>query len=338
MLEVPLSLETPDRRLQPKPAQKADRGVLARVNLVVPCYNEEAVLPQTIARLVEMLDRLIDERRVDSDSEITFIDDGSSDRTWSMIEEAHEADPRIKGIKLSRNRGHQNALLAGLLTAPGDVVISLDADLQDDLEAIPQMVDAYKAGAEIVYGVRTRRDVDTPFKRGTARMYYRLLVALGVETVPDHADFRLMSRRALEALSQYREVNLYLRGIVPLLGFNTATVHYERKARAAGETHYPLRRMVALALDGIMSFSALPLQIIFPAGVFLFLVALGLGSWALYVKLTMESAIPGWASIVVPMYILGGLQLLALGVIGGYLSRIYSETKQRPRFIVETKL
>ncbi len=322
----------------PPPKRLPPPNVLARLNLVVPCYNEEAVLPDTLPRLVTLLDQMVDDRKVHPDSEITFIDDGSSDRTWELIEAANREDPRVKGIKLSRNRGHQNALLAGLLTAPGDVIVSLDADLQDDLEAIPKMVEAHRAGAEIVYGVRMRRDVDTRFKRGTARLYYRFLLALGVDVVPDHADFRLMSRRALDALKEFNEVNLFMRGIVPLLGFNSATVFYERKARMAGETHYPLNRMIALALDGIMSFSALPLQIIFPIGVVLSVFALGMAVWALVVRLTMESAVPGWASIVIPMYFLGGLQLLALGVIGGYLARIYAETKRRPRFIIEQHL
>lgn len=338
MLNLPVSLDAADCIVQGDGARLVQQGVLTRLNLVVPCYNEEAALPETIARLRALLERLIREERADATSEITFIDDGSKDRTWELIEAANVHDPRVKGIKLSRNQGHQNALLAGLLAAPGDVIISLDADLQDDLEAIPGMLDAHLAGAEIVYGVRSRRDVDTPFKRGTARFYYRLLLALGVEAIPDHADFRLMSRRALEALRQYGEVNLFLRGIVPTLGFNTATVRYERKARLAGETHYPFRRMVALALDGIMSFSALPLQIIFPLGVALSMGALGMAGWALVVRLTMESAVPGWASIVIPMYFLGGLQLLALGVIGGYLARIYAETKRRPRFIIEEQV
>lgn len=338
MLETAVSLDASGCLVAPQDAGSAAKGTLTRLNLIVPCYNEEAVLPQTLPRLLTLLDRLIRERRVDAASEITFVDDGSKDRTWELIEAANVKDPRVKGIKLSRNRGHQNALLAGLLAAPGDVLISLDADLQDDLDAIPKMLDAHHAGAEIVYGVRTRRDVDTPFKRNTARLYYRLLVAIGVEAVPDHADFRLMSRRALDALREFGEVNLFLRGIVPMLGFNTATVHYERKARLAGETHYPFRRMAALALDGIMSFSALPLQVIFPLGVLMSAVALGLAGWALIARLTMESTIPGWASIVIPMYFLGGLQLLALGVIGGYLARIYAETKRRPRFIIEEQL
>jgi len=313
-------------------------GSLVRVNLVVPCYNEEAVLPDTVAQLTALMDRLQETKSAAPDSAITFIDDGSRDTTWELITAYHEKDDRVRGLKLSRNRGHQNALLAGLLLGDGDVLISLDADLQDDLEAIPRMLDAWRAGAEIVYGVRSRRDVDTPFKRITARSYYRLLTAFGIDAVPDHADFRLMSRRAIEALAGFGEVNLFLRGLVPMLGFDTAIVHYERKARMAGETHYPLRRMIALAMDGIMAFSSLPLQVIFPAGIFFSMLSVGLGVWALVTKLVNPAAVPGWASIVVPMYFLGGLQLLALGVIAGYLSRIYAETKKRPRFIIEERL
>jgi glycosyltransferase involved in cell wall biosynthesis len=314
------------------------RDTLAKVSLVVPCYNEQAVLPETIERLTALLDRLTDSGRIDPDSSITFVDDGSKDTTWQMINAAHARDERVKGIKLSRNRGHQNALLAGLLSVRGDVLISLDADLQDDLDAIPKMLDAWRAGAEIVYGVRTRRDVDTPFKRITARLYYRMLLAFGVEAIPDHADFRLMSRRAIQALREFGEVNLFLRGIIPLLGFNTATVHYDRKARTAGETHYPFKRMLALALDGIMAFSSLPLQIIFPIGAMFSLIAAALACWAIGVRLLTDTSVPGGASIVIPMYFLGGLQLLALGVMGGYLARIYAETKKRPRYIIEEKL
>ena len=308
------------------------------LNLVVPCYNEEAVLPATVEQLSALLDRLQADLGASEASCITLIDDGSSDSTWSLIEGFHRADSRIQGLKLSRNRGHQNALLAGLLLCEGDVLVSLDADLQDDLEAIPRMLKAWRAGAEIVYGVRSRRDTDTAFKRLTARTYYRILLAFGVDAIPDHADFRLMSRRALEALAGFGEVNLFLRGLVPMLGFDTAIVYYERKARLAGETHYPFRRMVALALDGILAFSSIPLQIIFPTGILFSLISLGLAAWAVVTRLVNPAAVPGWASIVVPMYFLGGLQLLALGVIAGYLARIYAETKKRPRFVVERRL
>ena len=308
------------------------------VHVIVPCYNEQEMLPKTARTLLDLLDRLQCEGIADARSTITFVDDGSRDRTWELIETFNAADGRARGIKLSRNRGHQNALLAGLLCSQGDVTVSLDADLQDDVEAIPRMLEAHREGADIVFGVRRRRDTDTVFKRTTANMYYALLRRFGVEVLPGHADFRLMSRRSLEALRDFREVNLFLRGIIPLLGFRTAIVTYDRLARTAGESKYPFGRMLALALDGIFSFSTVPLHWITIMGATLAVASLGFGTWALLVKLMSNAAIPGWASTVVPMYFLGGLQLLALGVIGGDLSRIYSETKQRPRFIVEKSL
>ena len=309
-----------------------------KLSLVVPCYNEEQVLPLTLPRLLNLLSILEARGLVSRESDVTFVDDGSRDRTWELIEQARRADPRVHGIKLSRNRGHQNALLAGLLCSQADVTISLDADLQDDLQAIPRMLQAHRAGAEIVYGVRARRDTDTWFKRTTARGYYSLLRMFGVDIVPDHADFRLMSRRALDALHGFHEVNLFLRGIVPLLGFPTATVAYDRAAREAGESKYPLRRMVALALEGIFSFSTVPLRWITWLGLSVSAAALAFAAWAVIIRLFTERAVPGWASTVVPMFFLGGVQLLALGVIGGYLSRVYAESKQRPRFIVEKML
>ena len=306
------------------------------LNLVVPCYNEELVLPETSSQLLALLDRLQAGGMADGRSSITFVDDGSADSTWQLIENLHQADPRVHGIKLSRNRGHQNALLAGLLSTQGEVLISLDADLQDDIEAIPRMLQVYhEDGADIVYGVRVRRDTDTASKRCTARGYYSLLRRFGVDVVPDHADFRLMSRRALDALRNFREVNLFLRGIIPLLGFRTAVVTYDRLSRFAGESKYPLLKMVRLALEGIFSFSTVPLQWITVMGAAFAIASIGFGLWALAVRVFTDLAVPGWASTVIPMYFLGGLQLLALGIIGGYLSRIYSESKQRPRFIIE---
>lgn len=306
------------------------------LNLIVPCYNEEEVLPETSSQLLALLDRMQQDGMADARSSITFVDDGSQDRTWQMIEALNRQDGRIHGLKLSRNRGHQNALLAGLLSAQGEVLVSLDADLQDDIEAIPRMLQTHhEDGADIVYGVRARRDTDTAFKRCTARGYYALLRRFGVDVIPDHADFRLMSRRALDALQSFREVNLFLRGIIPMLGFRSAVVHYDRLSRFAGESKYPLFKMVRLAMDGIFSFSTVPLQWITVMGATLSVASIAFGIWAIIVKLTSDLAVPGWASTVVPMYFLGGLQLLALGIIGGYLSRIYSEAKQRPRFIIE---
>jgi glycosyltransferase involved in cell wall biosynthesis len=266
------------------------------------------------------------------------VDDGSQDRTWATIEALHEHDPRVRGIKLSRNRGHQNALLAGLLTATGDVIVSLDADLQDDLDAIPRMLARHREGAEIVFGVRSRRDGDTLFKRFTAHAYYLLLRHFGVEILPEHADFRLMSRRAVDALRDFGEVNLFLRGIIPLLGFHTAVVEYERHARVAGCSKYPLTRMLALAFDGITSFSSRPLQWSTRIGALTAVGSLALGLWALFVRLFTDAALPGWASTVIPLYFLGGVQMMFLGIIGGYVSRIYTETKHRPRYIIERTL
>ncbi|SAK89900.1 glycosyl transferase [Caballeronia hypogeia] len=311
---------------------------MTTLNLIVPCYNEEEVITETCSRLLALLDRLIGAGEVSDESRITFVDDGSRDRTWSIIETMHASDARCRGIKLSRNRGHQNALLAGLTVAEGDVLVSLDADLQDDIEAIPRMLEEYRKGAEIVFGVRHKRACDTFFKRFTAQSYYKTLKALGVEILPGHADFRLMSRKTLDALKDFQEVNLFLRGIIPLLGFRTAIVEYERAARFAGESKYPLAKMLAFAFDGITSFSAVPLQWSTRIGALLALGSLGFGAWAVYARLFTDLAVPGWASTVVPMYFLGGIQLLFLGVIGGYISKTYAETKHRPRFIVERTL
>ena len=315
--------------------QTTEPSAPVQLALVVPCYNEQAMLPITLPRLLGLLQALRARGLVTRDSGITFVDDGSRDDTWRLIEEAHKAHDEVHGLKLSCNRGHQNALLAGLLCTTADVTISLDADLQDDLDAIPRMLEQHRLGADIVLGVRARRDSDSWFKRSSARGYYALLRKLGVDVVPDHADFRLMSRRALDALRDFREVNLFLRGIVPLLGFRTALVHYDRAPRAAGESKYPLRRMLALALEGVFSFSTVPLRWIAWLGIAVSAGSLGFALWAVWLRLFTDKALPGWASTVVPMTFLGGVQLLALGVIGGYLSRIYAETKQRPRFIVE---
>ncbi|MCC8396219.1 glycosyltransferase family 2 protein [Paraburkholderia sp. MMS20-SJTR3] len=311
---------------------------MTTLNLVVPCYNEEEVLPETSARLLALLQRLIDAGEVSDESRIIFIDDGSRDKTWSIIAALHASNAHYGGIKLSRNRGHQNALLAGLMTAPGDVLISLDADLQDDIEAIPRMLEQYRLGAEIVCGVRFKRNTDTFFKRFTARNYYKLLRAFGVDILPGHADFRLMSRKTVEALRQFPEVNLFLRGIIPLLGFRMTAVEYERAARFAGESKYPLGKMLTFAFDGITSFSAVPLQWSTRIGALLALGSLCFGAWAAFARLFTDLTVPGWASTVIPMYFLGGVQLLFLGVIGGYISKTYAETKQRPRFIIEQTL
>lgn len=306
-----------------------------KLALVIPCYNEEAVLPETLARLEKLLNDLLARGVIDAGSHALLVDDGSRDATWSIIRRATETNPFIAGLKLSRNRGHQTALLAGLRHVEADAVISIDADLQDDLGAIEKMVTAHRAGADVVYGVRARRDTDTWFKRFTAEGYYRLLALMGVEIVFNHADYRLLSTRALAALQGYRERNLFLRGIIPQLGFPTAVVTYDRSERFAGESKYPLRKMLAFAWQGVTSFSAAPLRAITGAGVLLSLGSFGVALWAVWIRLVSESAVPGWASTVIPMYFLGGVQLLCIGIIGEYLAKIYLEVKRRPDFFVE---
>ncbi len=309
-----------------------------KLAIVVPCFNEESVLPQTADSLLGLLDRLLQSNAVERGSRVYFVDDGSSDATWQIVERLHVQDERIGGIKLSHNRGHQNALLAGLLAADGDLVVSIDADLQDDVEAIAAMVEQAGAGADIVFGVRDERAHDSTFKRLTARLFYRMLAAFGVKVVFDHADFRLMSRRAIEALRAYPEVNLYLRGIVPLLGFRTARVRYARGPRRAGESKYPLRRMVSLGVQGVTSFSAVPLRMITALGLAVSLGSLAMVVWAIWIRVFTDEAVPGWASTVVPLYFLGGVQLLCVGIIGEYLAKTYMEVKRRPRFIIEQSL
>jgi len=306
-----------------------------RLAIVVPCYNEEAVLPETNRRLIELLNRLREDALIAPESGIYFVDDGSSDRTWEFIQSLCLANPLVCGIKLSRNRGHQNALLAGLLTAEGDAIVTVDADLQDDINAIEGMVRRFHQGFEIVYGVRKSRATDTTFKRVTARSYYKLLRLMGANIVTGHADFRLLGRRVIEGLREYPEVNLFLRGIVPHLGFATATVYYDRAERFAGVTKYPLRRMLGLAVDGITSFSVMPLRLISALGFMVCLLSIAMVVWVTYGRLVMNSTVPGWASSVIPIYFLGGIQMLSLGVVGEYIAKIYLETKRRPRYIIE---
>lgn len=305
------------------------------ISLVIPCYNEEEVLRETTARLIPLLQQMREEGLVSEKSAVFYVDDGSRDKTWALIQELSAAHSEICGIKLSRNRGHQNALFCGLMTAPGDALISVDADLQDDLDVIPQMVRHFRDGCEVVYGVRKRRDTDTFFKRFTAEGYYKLMAAMKVDVVFNHADYRLLSRRALDSLSEYREVNLFLRGLVRLLGYRSAIVEYDRAERFAGESKYPLRKMLSFAWQGITSFSTYPLRLITAMGFLISLLSLGLAGWALILRIFTDEALPGWASSVIPMYFLGGVQLLSLGVIGEYVAKIYVESKGRPRFHVE---
>lgn len=303
--------------------------------IVVPCFNEEEVLSTTVDYLTKLISQLVAEGLINPDSTITFVDDGSKDKTWSLIENAARKNCLIHGIKLSGNRGHQNALIAGLMSSNGDAVITVDADLQDDLSAIRDMVVKYKDGAEIVYGIRIHRGTDTIFKRISAEGYYRLLRLLGINIIFNHADYRLMSRAAIKALEQYGEVNMFLRGIIPQLGFNIASVYYKRAERFAGKSKYPISKMFTLAWDGLTSFSTLPLRWITILGFMLSIFSFAIGGWALIERLFFNGSVPGWASTVIPMYFLGGIQLLCFGIIGEYVAKIYSETKHRPRYIIE---
>ncbi len=306
--------------------------------IVVPCYNEEAVLGETAHRLLELLGRLIASGRIDAHSTICFVDDGSKDHTWELIEKRASESLHVKGIKLSRNRGHQNALLAGLFSVEGDAIISIDADLQDDISVIETMVDRHLEGYDVVYGVRKERTVDTPFKRASAEGFYKLMRLMGVDIVYNHADYRLLSRRALEALKEFKEVNLFLRAMVPLVGYQSAQVFYDRAERFAGESKYPLKKMLAFAWDGITSFSVMPLRLITATGFIIFIATLLMSAWVLGVKLFSDEAVPGWASTVLPIYFIGGIQVFALGIVGEYIGKIYMETKERPRFIIEKQI
>ena len=308
--------------------------------IVVPCYKEQEVLPETSKRLREKILQLRAQGKISDKSRVMFVNDGSSDNTWPIISQLHEQEPEMfSGVNLSRNRGHQNALLAGLMTAVNyaDMIISMDADLQDDINAVDGMVDAYHEGFEVVYGVRSKRDTDTFFKRFTAEGFYKVMKALGVDIVFNHADYRLMSRRAVEGLAEFSEVNLFLRGIVPQIGYKWTTVTYERAERFAGESKYPLKKMLAFAADGITSFSVKPIRLVLTAGVVVFLVSLVMLLYALISKL-MGGTAAGWTSLMGSIWLIGGIQLLSLGVVGEYIGKIYNETKRRPRFIIESVL
>jgi glycosyltransferase involved in cell wall biosynthesis len=307
------------------------------LTVVAPCYNEEEVLPETARRLHGMIERLIINGKISHDSHICFVDDGSTDRTWAVISDLARRYPTIGGVKLSRNKGHQNALLAGLFESEADLTVSIDADLQDDLEVIPKMIDAAREGADIVYGVRNARESDTILKRVTARTYYRLLRVLGAEVIFDHADFRLMSRRAINALRLYGETNVFLRAIVPQLGFATSVVSYDRAKRAAGESKYPTSKMIALAVEGVTSFSTKPLRVVTWLGLLLSVLSVILAIWAIIGTL-LGHTVPGWASTVIPIYVVTGVQLFSVGLIGEYVGKIYLESKARPRFIVTEQI
>lgn len=307
--------------------------------VVVPCYKEEAVLPETSKRLREKLHALMQAGKIAENSRVMFVNDGSKDRTWQIIEELHASDRLFSGVNLSRNRGHQNALLAGLNTAMqyADMIISMDADLQDDINAMDAMIDAYHNGYDIVYGVRSSRKKDSFFKRFTAEGYYHLLQMMGVDIVFNHADYRLMSRRAVEGLAQFGETNVFLRGIVPQIGYPSTTVEYARAERFAGESKYPLKKMLAFAFDGITSFSLKPVRLILMLGAVIFALSLLMLIWTL-VDWLLGKTVSGWASLMCSIWMIGGIQLLSLGVIGEYIGKIYAESKKRPRYIIESIL
>lgn len=304
--------------------------------LVVPCYNEQEVLPESSKRFLSKLLALIGSGKISDQSRILFVDDGSKDKTWQLIEEYHAMDGHILGLKLSRNRGHQNALLAGLMTAKeyADCVVSLDADLQDDINAVDEMLARFEEGCDVVYGVRESREKDTFFKRTTAQGFYRLMQAMGTQVVYNHADYRLMSKRALDGLAEFKEVNLFLRGMVPLVGYKFATVSYVREERFAGESKYPLKKMLAFAFDGITSFSVKPLSLITTAGVSIMVLSVIAAICALVFYL-LGFAVTGLAVAVISLWFLGGVQLVGLGVVGQYVGKIYGEVKHRPRYIIE---
>ena len=307
--------------------------------LVIPCYNEEEVLPETARQLLAKMNSMFERGMISRESRILFVNDGSKDRTWEIIEELHASNSIYSGVKLSRNKGHQNALLAGLMTAKekADMTISLDADLQDDVDVIDQMVEKYYQGNDVVYGVRSARKTDTFFKKFTAQGFYKLMQAMGVEIVYNHADYRLMSKRAMEGLSQFKEVNLFLRGIVPLIGYKSDVVTYERHERFAGESKYPLKKMLAFATDGITSFSIKPIRLITTCGILIFAISLVMLLYFLIVHF-MGRTVAGWTSMIVSIWAIGGLQLLAIGIVGEYIGKIYLETKERPKYIIETVL
>lgn len=307
--------------------------------LVIPCYQEQEVLPETARRVKEKMRALTEAGLIGEESRVLFVNDGSTDDTWKIISGLHNEDALFSGLCLSRNRGHQNALLAGLETAASyaDMIVSMDADLQDDVDAIDKMIKAYHEGYDLVYGVRSERKTDSLFKRSTAQGFYKLMKGLGVDIVYNHADFRLMSRRAVEGLAQFREVNLFLRGVVPQIGYPWTTVSYERQARFAGESKYPFKKMLAFALDGITSFSVKPMRLILHMGAFIFVLSIIGLLWSFISKWTGH-AVSGWSSLMASIWLIGGIQLLSLGVIGEYIGKIYSETKARPRYIVQELL
>ena len=323
-----------------KPIRRREAGHRGNVlYMVVPCFNEEQVIEETTKRLTEKLTDMIARKKINEKSRIVYVNDGSKDGTWRLIHDLYHENKLVVGINLSRNRGHQNAVLAGLMYAKdhADIAISMDADLQDDIEAIEQMVDRYHDGLDVVYGVRSDRKKDSRFKRKTAEFFYKLMLRMGVDIIYNHADFRLMSKRVLEELEEYQEVNLFLRGIIPLIGFPAGQVLYERGERFAGESKYPLKKMLSFALDGITSFSVKPIRMIMAVGVIVFFVSVAILIWSLITHL-LGHTVWGWSSTIISIWALGGLQLLAIGIVGEYIGKMYLETKKRPRFAVQEVL
>lgn len=307
--------------------------------LVVPCYNEEEVLDETAKQLTRKMETLVASGKISDDSRILFVNDGSKDQTWMIIRRLHDENKYVSGLNLSRNRGHQNAVLAGLMHAKdhSDVAISLDADLQDDVNAIDEMIEKYYAGNDVVYGVRSSRKKDTFFKKTTAEGFYKIMGWMGVDIVFNHADYRLMSKRVLDQLENYKEVHLFLRGMIPLIGYPSDTVYYERHERFAGESKYPLKKMLAFAFDGISSFSVRPIRFIVWLGFLVFLISIAMLIYSV-VRHVMGHTVLGWSSLIVSIWALGGLQLLAIGVIGEYIGKVYMETKGRPKFVIQDVL
>lgn len=307
--------------------------------IVIPCYNEEEVILETTKRLKEKLSKLIKNKTISNKSRVMYVNDGSKDNTWNLIEEINKKEEYFTGISLSRNRGHQNALLAGLMTAKeyADVIISMDADLQDDINAIDEMLIKYKAGNDIVYGVRNSRKKDSFFKKTTAEFFYKFMKFLGVDVIYNHADYRLTSKRVLNNLENYKEVNLFLRGIIPLIGYKSDIVYYERDKRFAGESKYPLKKMLNFAWDGITSFSVKPLRFICILGFIILFVSIAIMIYTLIRKIS-GNTVDGWAFLSISIWFIGGLQMISIGIIGEYIGKMYNETKQRPRYIVERNL
>ena len=311
-----------------------------KLGIVIPCYNEEEGLAETTKQLMVLMQELIQSKEISPDSFVCYVDDGSKDNTWNLIEKFTEESSFFRGIKLSRNFGHQNALIAGLmqLKDEADALVSMDADLQDDITVVKEFVKKYKEGYHVVYGVRDDRTSDTKFKRGTANLFYKFQKFMGIETVSNHADYRLLSQKALDALANFNEVNLFIRGIVPMLGFKSCSVYYSRGERFAGETKYPLKKMIAFALDGIASFSVVPLRLITLTGFLLFFFSILAIVWISIEKLFFDSTVQGWASTMISIYFIGGIQIMSIGIIGEYVGRNFQQSKNRPRYIIDKEI